>query len=345
MRNIALILLFSLNAVAVTNRTVTVKSSGGDYTSLSAAIAGEAGDLVSLDRQLTIECYAMADTTAIRIDNTAWTTDATRYILITVPSTERHAGFYSTSKYRLEVANDNALELDYGEYVTLEGLQVYSTGNYATLSLGTGTAAASNITIRQCIIRGSSSITYKGPLYITGSGSALANTYVYNNLIYGTYTLSGIGRCIQFDTVGNYYIYNNTLASCGTGMYRNNGTVVAKNNLVSVTTQLGYGTFAAGTDYNRTNVSTLGYSVTGGGNTHDAASRTFTFVNSGSSDYHLQESDVGAKDQGVSDPGSGLFSSDIDGETRFGTWDVGADEYPSASRRRNAIVAWARKSQ
>ena len=42
------------------NKTVTVKSSGGDYTSLNAALAGESTNLVStLDGILTIECYAM----------------------------------------------------------------------------------------------------------------------------------------------------------------------------------------------------------------------------------------------------------------------------------------------
>jgi len=47
--------------------------------------------------------------------------------------------------------------------------------------------------------------------------------------------------------------------------------------------------------------------------------------------FHLGNSDTGAKGYGVSDPGSGLFSDDIDGETRSGSWDIGADDYQSGA--------------
>jgi hypothetical protein len=82
----------------------------------------------------------------------------------------------------------------------------------------------------------------------------------------------------------------------------------------------------------------MGYTVTGGA-TGDRVSQTFTFVNAGASNWHLAEADTGAKDFGVTDPGSGAFSNDIDGEPRYGLWDIGADEYPSAGRRRNIVIA------
>jgi hypothetical protein len=50
-------------------------------------------------------------------------------------------------------------------------------------------------------------------------------------------------------------------------------------------------------------------------------------VNETGGDYHLAAGDAGAKDHGVSDPGSSLFSDDIGGQTRAAAWDIGADEY------------------
>jgi hypothetical protein len=60
------------------NKTVTVKTSGGDYTSLNAALAGEAIDLVANTRILTIECYAFTDTTAVTISG--YTSDESYYV-------------------------------------------------------------------------------------------------------------------------------------------------------------------------------------------------------------------------------------------------------------------------
>jgi hypothetical protein len=84
------------------------------------------------------------------------------------------------------------------------------------------------------------------------------------------------------------------------------------------------GTFAAGTDYNAFSNSSAGYTVTG--NSHDRLSQTFSFIDEAGDDFHLASNDSGARNYGVNDPGSGLFSSDIDAQTRLGTWDIGADE-------------------
>src|SRR5690242_10769248 len=79
--------------------TKTVKPSGGDYTSLSAAEAGEQRDLVAADQIARIECYAMTDATAVAV--AGWTTDSTRYIEIVAPAGQRHSGKRDTTKYRL----------------------------------------------------------------------------------------------------------------------------------------------------------------------------------------------------------------------------------------------------
>lgn len=319
-----------------TNRTVTVKTSGGDYTSLAAAIAGEDKNLVSLDRQLTIECYAKQDTSAVYFTRTAWTTDATRYILVTCPSTERHSGIYSTSKYRLEVSNNTPFRIDHGVFITVEWLQIHLvTGtDMRVVYFGGATASASNITLRNCIVRSYGGAQYNAGIHASYTGNSSSNIYVYNNLVYGGDTVNNVHNYgLQSDIVGNYYFFNNTIIS-RYGVKRNNGTFILKNNLFQVVESTGTGTMGAGTNYNRTNLSSLGYTVTGGGNTSDATSQTFTFVDSSATppDFHLASNDAGAKNLGVSDPGSGLFSNDIDGQTRYGSWDVGADEIISTRR-------------
>jgi hypothetical protein len=335
-------LCLALPALAATNRTVTVKPSGGDYTSLAAAVAGEEKNLVSLDRQLTIECYAKQDTTAVVFERTAWTTDATRYILVTAPAGERHAGVYDTSKYRLEVSGNWPLRIHHGVFITVEYLQIYLTGNpssnWRVLYPGAPTNSASNITIRNNIIRTGGDFNNQGVIHSSNTGNASTNVYIYNNLIYGGAGTNAYG--FQTDIAGNYYLWNNTVGSGANGMRRNAaGVVIAVNNLLNVSTAAATGTFAAGTNSNATNRSSMGYTVTGGGNTSDRVSQTFTFVDAGAADYHLSEADAGARNAGIADPGSGAFGRDIDGEPRYGLWDIGADEYPSAGRRRNIVIA------
>lgn len=339
MRQFLLILVLALPALAATNRTVTVKTSGGDYTTLAAAIAGEKGNLVSLDRQLTIECYAMEDTTSVTIANADWTTDSTRYILITVPTAERHAGVWSDSKYRLVTSAGTTLSIQ-NEYVHLDGLQLRSTAtsNYsASLYVGgTSNASGGTLYVRNCILRGNSD-SYQGAAF--GTYQITATAYFYNNLFYGADKWNG-AYGVSSGTAGNYYFYNNTFAANHTALRVSGaGTWVMVNNLFTGNTNMTYATFAfaAGTDYNRTSNAALGYTVAGEGNTHDAVSQTFTFAAAGN--YHLDATDAGAKDLGVSDPGSGLFSTDVDGETRSGSWDVGFDEIASSARRRNVVVA------
>jgi hypothetical protein len=52
-------------------------------------------------------------------------------------------------------------------------------------------------------------------------------------------------------------------------------------------------------------------------------------LNSASNNYHLSSFDTAAKDAGVNLSGDVNlpFNTDIDGQTRSGTWDIGADEY------------------
>jgi len=74
---ILLSLMFMVsNCYAVTFSTKTIKSSGGDYTSLTAWEAGEQADLVALDRVAVAECYDF-ESVESPISINGWTTDVT----------------------------------------------------------------------------------------------------------------------------------------------------------------------------------------------------------------------------------------------------------------------------
>ena len=118
-----------------TVRTVTVKSSGGDYASLNAALSGESGDLVYLDRELHINCYGFEDT-APATTGTGYTTDATRFIQISIPTAERHDGTSAAisgrNNYRLNTAASDANALSiYEQYTVCDGLENLGWNGYA----------------------------------------------------------------------------------------------------------------------------------------------------------------------------------------------------------------------
>src|SRR3990170_4483339 len=116
-----------------TTITKTIKPSGGDYTSLSAWEAGMQKDLVTADEISVAECYSMSDTAAVSIDG--WTTDATRYIKVYTPISERHSGKWDATKYRLVVSADLTGVLGVVEdYVYVDGLQIEQTASGANNS-------------------------------------------------------------------------------------------------------------------------------------------------------------------------------------------------------------------
>jgi hypothetical protein len=84
---------------------------------------------------------------------------------------------------------------------------------------------------------------------------------------------------------------------------------------------------------------------TSAGGTNARTNQTFSFVDAANDDFHLLSTDTGAKDHGLTDPGSGLFSDDIDGQARSGTWDIGADEFVAATSASRPIFHAQRRTQ
>ena len=134
--------------------TKTVAPSGGDYTSLSAAITGELtarADLVARDEQLVIECAAFTDTTIVEIDG--FTTDATRNIIVRAAAGAEHDGVPGAG-YKLiaSLSYGGALEALQG-YVEFHGIEVENTGFAAAYGL---TLQRGNNVVKDVICSGAS---------------------------------------------------------------------------------------------------------------------------------------------------------------------------------------------
>lgn len=317
-----------------TTNTRTVKSSGGDYTSLSAWEAGRQGDLVSSDCIEIAECYSLEDTTTVDIDG--WTTDATRYIKVATTSSARHGGVWSTSAYRMVMDNTYAFTIR-ESHVWLDGIQITLTNPSAGLYYirTVGLSNTDTLKISNTIFKGHGNSSYNiglCPTVVTGS---LPTMYVWNSLFYG----SGNSENSYFNVTGAndvVYIYNSTFILGGTnvtaGVRREAGTLTCTN------------VFAGGCYSGRAFFGTItcNYCASsdasaddngGTGNIINKAIDTDTFVNvtAGSEDYRLATDGLSPLvNAGTSDPGSGLFSDDITYTIRSGTWDIGAHEYVAA---------------
>jgi hypothetical protein len=312
---------------------VTVKPSGGDYPSLNSAEAGEQGNLVTLDRQLDVAWYSMDDTT--RCVFSGWTTDATRYVRVYTPPTERHDGKWNAAKQRYRVTSGwggffNGLDCQI-PFTRFEGLQISgepdTTGNDRVAIAGVGDGGW----IKDCIVRivppGTPGTGYSG-IQATHSN---AHSYVVNCVVYTTGgTPLAASNGISFGT-GNFtyngYAYSNTVYGWGTGITKTAGNaLVAKNNLCNGNT-----TDYGGSPYAASSVTNLSED-TSSPNTA-LRSKAVTFVDEAGFDFHLSPSDANAKGAGtdLSADAAFPFSTDIDGQTRAAPWDAGADQLAAAT--------------
>ena len=302
-----------------TTVTKTVKSSGGDYTSLSAWEAGQQADIVTADQIQQAECYTMTDTAQCVING--WTTDATRYIRIYTPASERHAGVWTTGKYNLDDAGDWEGQLGiYEDYARLEGLQIRNTGAnnpYVVAIL----ASAGEVRISTCILRGGSD-------GINADGVGAGTLKAWDNLIYDG---SGTGvRRFRAAADGTVILYNNTICdTSGNQIYIQNCTTLKiKNNATQGVISANYSLLGVTTQTSATNLSEDATSPETG-----LRNKVISFVDETGDNFHLASGDTVAKDAGtdLSADADLAFSDDIDGETRSGSWDIGADEVIAAA--------------
>lgn len=339
---ILLYCVFASPAWALTTYFVNTNSSaGGDCT--SNLTSGSTRACVTLLDALNLLPSTLTDQTLILVDGTnadtgnvnqtPWdmTTSATNYLTVRANTASEHRGIWSTSKYRLQCTNRNCLYNNIPSHIRFENFQVEAIvndgGGYVAVKTSNAnqTASDSDNRISGMYVKCTqTSGTYIGINTRPCAGGCGGTSKVWNNIVEGCH----ISYNNDFVT-GEYY--NNTSVGATYGIVED-ATMKVVNNLVTGATSGFVGTFASGSNYNAED------DGNGGPGANHRSGVTFTFVGGG--DYHLSGSDAGARNFGTSDPGSGLFSDDIDGQTRpiGASWDIGFDEQGSSAVIRNMIL-------
>jgi hypothetical protein len=301
----------------------TVKPSGGDYTSLEACMNANEQNLVTADKYFDVEIdgtWSSADTTQVTLHN--YTLSVSCYINIYTTSTARHKGVLSTSYYFLDTISNYCFLCTQGTaFYTINGLQLRN-DDYHAIETGGG-SDGNRIYILNNLITVQNVTSGDYGIRINTSYSGGQYVYIFNNIIYGFDGLACIGIFEQW-TNGTDYIYSNTVYGCKVGIQANGSGYVLKNN-ISYYNDLDYtGTPSSASTHNLSKDTTAPPI-----NTY-YISKTLTFNNAAGGDFHLVTTDTDAIDKGTNTSGESAplnFTTDIDGDTRSGTWDIGADEY------------------
>jgi hypothetical protein len=281
--------------------TKTVKSSLGDYSSLSAAEAGiqtlYSSNFVAADVQVIVECYNFSDTTAVTIDGT--TTDSTRYWRVIAAAGNRHAGTWTTSAYRLVVNGSFGASITVSDdFTRLEGLQVQntsSTANNARMVEVSSIASGADVQVIGCILRGSGTGTATSAsagiraVLVAGNTLRVRNTLIYDS---GNGIIDPSGNSSVTSMLYNVTSIDNQLN--GIKFDNSAHTRRWKNVLSYANATADYSISGSGTDDYATNLSGDATSPTVG-----LRSKTPTFVDRANDDYHLASSDTAAKDAGT----------------------------------------------
>ncbi len=319
-------------------RYVDTGSSGGDgttpatsganaaYASLSACLTAE----YNADATLTDEGNLVihlnrtngggADTTPATVVS-GWVTDSTHRVVI-VQDDFPATAIYNSTKYVLQPTDASGLTIQ-DKFVTVGPLQInpITTANTIARGININTVGSgSDIHVQRCIVKGSFTGTGEGyGVYINDSSVTVK---IYNCLFLDILS----GSDANFSGIRAYssatYIYNCTVYNCRYGIYwSTGGTVTAINCAVGNNYDDFYSITTVANCCSDDGDGTNPKSPAGG-----AWANEFTSIAGG--DFSLK-SGGNCIDNGVTDPGSGLYNNDILGTTRTGSWDIGAFDYAS----------------
>lgn len=298
------------------------------YASLNAWNAAEATNLVTNDDYHTVYCRSSGGTNdTTPFDLYGWNTDATHYIEIIgfdFPSN----GVYDNTKYVLYNNDSAEVTLSFSEnYIRIINLQILVTETGSNTRHGikiSGIVGSNEFLIDSCIIKGVCSGT--GAAWGIYTNDNDINLTVINTIVYDFVSGTDTGfQGIRADNCNTFNIYNCTVYNCyGVGIYLGaTGTMTVKNTAVGLTNN-DFG------QYSGTLIIDHCCSDDGDGtNPQNPSGGNWSneFKNPGTDFSLLQNGNC--VNNGVDDPGSGLYSDDIRGLERSSNWDIGAFEYGS----------------
>ena len=296
---------------------------GYDYASLSAWEAAQQRDLTAVDEIASAKCRSTGssdDTTAFTI--TGWTTDATRYIDI----------WKDGNEYRLTTADTTILQIK-EDYTRITGITFHvstptaSARHLILISSGFIAGADSDIRISNCIFKGHNHATYNQKACIIYDG----NVKIWNSIFYNFNAALSNNYGIDVAYAGtDIAIYNCAIYGFYRGITNDNteGNRVVYNSAV----------FGNGNDdFAGTALDTVDHCASDDGDGTNAvvpSNWANVFIDYTNGNFHLKATDTDLTGTGLDDPGSGLFSTDIDGDTWVSPWSIGVDQKVSAIVRR-----------
>lgn len=364
MRYLALILLLALPAFAdVTRyiRTDCTSFNGDGTTSSCAASNGGVGAYstcsnaesdIQTDYSANLVTAATGVVTLDAAGATAdggctfsgITTDASNYIRLYVDPANRHDGKWNTSKYRLS-SSGTTINIQIA-HLRIIGVQAETTGSGSGSYAAIGNffnANGTSPTITDSVVKFGTCNTGGGGnchgIYLFPQSGTTYVTTVVNNVVFGSATTSiSDGIVVESRNSSDIIVYNNTVYRGRYGISIGNVSATSdrlylRNNVVNGT---GSGDFGVGNSGDWSTYTTSN-NVSSDASSPDVSYRSLScsFVSTtvASEDFHLQSGDTNCKNQGTDLSGDAQysFSTDIDGQTRTGTWDIGADEYQSTT--------------
>jgi hypothetical protein len=339
--------------VAEVVRYVNTASSGGDgttnaesganaaYASLSAWEAAEQTNLVSDGDwhhvYVSTGSGTAADTSTVNISG--WTTGASNYILIEAADGDQAVKTsYDTNRYRLECTS-SCLTIS-EDYVRVDGVQIkltISAGDAAAIIAGGGqiTQTNSDIRVSNCRVLGDISGTAGGRgIWWNENINGYGNVSVWNTIVTGFTGGSGTCAGVQTGFVETFDVYNSIVRGCASGFYENNSGFPFDNiiNVASFVNTDDFNSVTGTIDYCASDDGDGTNSVSPSGGDWDneytdSANGDFTLVASGN-----------CEGGGTDDPGSGLYSTDMDGDSYSSPWSIGVDAKSGGGSSLSAVL-------
>lgn len=252
-----------------------------------------------------------ADTESVTFEG--WNTIAEYHLLVdTKPGDEAIKTGVDTDRYRLNVTDLNGFKIRV-DFIRLENLQMIST---FTSQSGQSCITVSSIAAVSAIHINSCRITNIGQSYGIEINDASATVHIFNTIFEGA-----TGFAIRADNgtvnVLNSIVYNATAM----GIRQTSATVTVINSVVFKTGNDFSGTFTINYCASDDNDGSNNVAESGGG-----AEWPDDFVDAAAGDFTLKATS-NLKGAGLNDPGSGLYSTDMEGDSYVvDAWSLGVDE-------------------
>ena len=302
-----------INTASTAGGNGTTNATSGANRAYASFSEWEAARQASLTEVEEVICEgSTADSSSHTIDG--WTTTAANYILIRTTQANRHNGRWDTTKYRL---TSSAIEGGwvFEDYVRFEGIQFQGTASGQWNKEGLCFAGNGDCRADACVAYACGDSSYGFRVY--------GGTARFTNCI--SYGITSNGWRMQDPGSGCNVTFYNCLsaANSGNGFLFSSGTSTARNCYAGGNSSADWSAAPSTSSNNAsedgTHGTTIAYSTSSGA--------YFTNVTGGSENF-----EIGASSSFV-DAGydlSGTFTTDIIGNSRGATFDIGPFEYQAS---------------